>query len=206
MTQETCSLGGILTLGLGIPKGSLLDFETTGRPQKDTEHEVIALGYFDGNQIVVVQRRTSEKDLFYRDLVTRIGLLPKPFYSYNASFEQEIMRTELGIKTDGDEITDFMEPWKAKAEGKGVKWPKLDDLISEPSEYFGEQAIHNEDVPKLWKEYLSSGNPWILDSIMSHCLSDVLRELILLIGYPALEGDKGQPHLPPSNSESLNLW
>jgi len=171
------------TLALGLDRGSLIDFETTGIPGKDREHEVITLGYFHGNKLVVIQRKTREKELFYREIRDILQKLPKPFYSYNSRFEKDIMEKELGLKVRDSDFVDLMRPWKEKANLKGIKWPKLDELISEPEDYFSEEKISGKDVPGLWKAYLAGGTERLLKMIMEHCLSDVLREMILLIRY-----------------------
>lgn len=57
--------------------------------------------------------------------------------------------------------------------------PKLNDLISEPEDYFSEEKITGKDVPVLWKAYLAGGTERLVKMIMKHCLSDVLKEIIL---------------------------
>jgi hypothetical protein len=34
---------------------------------------------------------------------------------------------------------------------RGLKWPKLDELVSEPEEYFGEARVSGRDVPAIWR-------------------------------------------------------
>jgi uncharacterized protein YprB with RNaseH-like and TPR domain len=172
-----------VTLALGLDKGSLIDFETTGIPWKDKEHEVITLGYFYGNKLVIIQRKTKEKGLFYREIKQILQKLPRPFYSYNSKFEKAVMEIELGLKVKDSDFIDLMRPWKEKADKIDIKWPTLDDLISEPEDYFNEEKISGKDVPGLWKTYLSGGTERLLKMIMEHCLSDILREMILLIRY-----------------------
>lgn len=172
-----------MTLALGVEKGSLIDFETTGRPNIDKEHEVITLGYFHGNELVVIQRKSKEKDLFYDEIKRILRQLPKPFYSYNADFERSVMEGELGMEADPGDFVDIMRPWKNKAEKSGLKWPKLDELISEPEDYFKNNKISGKDIPGLWKAYLAGGTETLLRMIMEHSLSDLLRETILLVRY-----------------------
>ena len=76
-----------------------------------------------------------------------------------------------------------MKPWREKASRSGIKWPKLEELISEPEDNFRERKITGRDVPVLWKEYLETGSDNVLGRIMSHCLSDMLREIVLLVRY-----------------------
>jgi len=172
-----------ITLALGVKKGSLIDFETTGRPNIDKEHEVITLGYFHGNDVVIIQRKTKEHVAFYREIRGILQRLPKPFYSYNAEFEKSIMEMELNIKLRDYRLVDIMKPWRERANIDGLKWPKLDELISEPEDYFGKDKISGKDIPNLWKKYMTTGDINILKKIMEHSLSDILRETILLIRY-----------------------
>jgi len=171
------------SLALKIEDGSLIDFETTGVPRRDKEHEVITLGYLVDNKLVIIQRRTKGKKPFYREIIPILQKLPRPFYSYNSKFEKDIMNIELGIKVTDEDFIDLMKPWKEKANKKGLKWPKLDELITEPEEYFGEYKISGKDVPGLWKAFLAGASESLLNMIMEHCLSDILREMILLIRY-----------------------
>ncbi len=166
---------------LALPKGTLIDFETTGIPYKTPSHEIITLGYCFKNELVVLQRTTEEKEPFYTGLKQLLATLPKPFYAYNTCFERAIMQIELGLKVNGDDFVDIMNPYREKAEILNKKWPRLDDLISEPEDYFNEQKISGKDVPRLWEQYLISGNAALLEKIMGHCFSDVLRGLILVI-------------------------
>ncbi len=169
------------SLALAMPEGTLIDFETTGIPNKTREHEIITLGYFTENEVVVLQRVTKEKEPFYAELKNLLKTLPKPFYAYNACFERAIMEKELALKLSSAELIDIMQPFREKAEKLCIKWPRLDDLISEPEDYFREQKISGKNVPILWKQYLLSGNTQLLEKIMLHCMSDLLREWILLV-------------------------
>lgn len=172
-----------MTLALGVEVGSLIDFETTGRPRIDTEHEVITLGYFHGNEIVVIQRKSKGKIQFYSEVKDILKALPKPYYSYNSGFEMNVMSDELGMNVRPSDFVDIMKPWKTKAEKANLKWPKLDDLISEPEDYFKDNKISGKDVPGIWKAYLAGGTEILLGLIMEHSLSDLLRETVLLIRY-----------------------
>lgn len=172
-----------VTLAIGVPYGTLIDLETTGLPRADRHCEVITLGYLHGEELVVIQRKTKEKELFYGDLRGMLGELPRPFYAYNARFERELLSLELGTKVEDEALVDLMEPWRRKAEQRQTKWPKLDELISEPEDYFEEDKVCGKDIPGLWKAYLDTGDEKHLKAIMGHCLSDVLRSAILLLRY-----------------------
>ena len=172
-----------ISLAVTIQKGSLIDFETTGRPRRDGEHEVITVGYMEGDKVTITQRKAEEKTQFYEEVRHTLEGLSKPFFSYYADFEKSIFEMELGMSVRSDEFVDIMEPWKAKANDHGLKWPKLDELISEPEDYFEEHKISGKDVPAVWKRYLVTRDEKLVRSIMEHCLSDILREAILLIRY-----------------------
>ncbi len=172
-----------IVLNIGIHRGSIVDFETTGRPGRDAEHEVVTLGSICGDKVAILQRTSEDRTRFYAEVNNIIEGLPRPFFSYNSSFEQEIMRSELGLSFKSDDFVDIMSPWKAKAEDRGLKWPRLDELISEPEDYFKEQKISGGDVPKTWRSYLTTRDTKFLRMIMEHCLSDVLREAVLLFRY-----------------------
>ena len=175
-----------ITLAIGVERGSLIDIETTGLP-RDREHEVVSFGHITSNKLVIMCRRCKEKTPYYRELRETIRHLPKPFYAYNALyFEKPIMEEELGLQLPLDSWIDLMGPWRNKAGTLGLKWPKLEELISEPEKYFGEEQIRGKDCPGLWKAYLSTGNDKMLELIMQHNLSDLLRETILLLLHPEL--------------------
>jgi uncharacterized protein YprB with RNaseH-like and TPR domain len=168
---------------MAIEKGSLIDFETTGRPRIDGEHEVVTLGFMEGNKVIITQRKRGVKPAFYKEVKHIMSKLPKPYFSYNAEFERSIISEELGLPASSGDFIDIMEPWKQKAHHHGLKWPKLDELIGEPEDYFKEHKIRGKDVPSIWRTYLETGNETLLTVIMEHCLSDILREAILLIRY-----------------------
>lgn len=172
-----------ITLAISVRKGTIVDFETTGRPGIEATHEVITLGYLHGGKLVVIQRKTKEKAPFYEEFRGIFRRLPRPFYAYNAKFERELLNLELGIKVGDEALVDLMKPWRQKAEQRQKKWPKLDELISEPEDYFKEDKVRGEDIPGLWRIYLETRDEKHLKTIMGHCLSDVLRSAILLLRY-----------------------
>jgi uncharacterized protein YprB with RNaseH-like and TPR domain len=175
-----------IALALGVERGTLMDIETTGLP-RDREHEIVSFGYITSNKLVIMGRKSKEKTPYYRELRKIIQRLPKPFYAYNAlSFEKPIIEEELGLQLPLDSWVDLMIPWKTKATVVGLKWPALDELICEPEKYFGEGRITGKDCPGLWKAYLSTGSEKMLELIMQHNLSDLLRETILLLLHPEL--------------------
>ena len=181
--QRHSSFFASLSSPFSIWPGSLIDFETTGRPGLDPSHEVIALGYMVSAQAVVLGRMTADKSSFYGVLAPLLESLPRPFLAYNAPFEMAVMTEELGMQVAAEEFVDVMAPWRAKAESMGLKWPRLDELVSEPGEYFGEAHISGRDVPALWKEYLEERCEGAVRRIMEHCFSDLIREALLVVRH-----------------------
>ncbi|MGI0080594.1 MAG: ribonuclease H-like domain-containing protein [Nitrososphaerales archaeon] len=160
----------------------MIDFETTGFPWHNG-CEVVTLGYFSGNDVVITQRKTKDKIPFHKEISQILDGLHRPFYSYNTSFEKSVMKNVLGMDIRDGSLVDIMKPWKEKAEGKRLKWPKLDELISEPGDYFNDRKISGKDIPRLWGIYTKTGIESALTRIMEHCFSDMLREAILLLRY-----------------------
>ena len=117
-------------LMLGIPRGTLIDLETTGL---DVEHdEIVLFGYIQGSRLEIICRSSKEEAPFVAQLAALVATLPKPFYAYNLSFEKGFLRAK-GIEIDG---IDLFQPWKEKAEALCLKWPKLDELFSHAEHYF----------------------------------------------------------------------
>lgn len=181
------------TFAFAVTKGSLIDFETTGIPKIQQEHEVITLGYLEGNRAAIIQRTTKEKLQFYSEIRNILEELPKPYLAYNAGFEREVMEVELGMTPSLQDFIDIMEPWKAKANSMHpfLKGPKLDELIGEPYDYFREPKISGGDIPAIWRDYLTTLDERRLRPIMNHCLSDVSRETILHVVYESQIGVNG---------------
>lgn len=187
---------------VGVPKGSLIDLETTGLDALG--NELVTFGYIWGNTLRIIQRKCEESELvFVKRVKPILEKLPQPFYAYNTDFERDFIKTKFGITA---EFVDLMEPWKRKAEktpchqcgGKGMvsgricdhcfgrgrlKWPKLGELISEPGKYFGEKVIQGGDVPEFWDKYRKTRDFKYLLPIIQHCQIDLLRGLILLIHF-----------------------
>jgi uncharacterized protein YprB with RNaseH-like and TPR domain len=173
-------------LALSIEKGTLIDLETSGIPGKDLEHEITCLGYITSNNLVILVRKSQNKELFYREIRPIVKKLPKPFYGFKVDFEKKVIERELEIILKEDELIDLQQPYKIKANSLGLKWPKLDELISEPEKYFGDMQVRGKDCPGLWKGYLATGNENLLKMIMQHNLSDLLRETMLMLLHPEL--------------------
>jgi len=185
LIQKRNYLKNQVSLALGIEKGSLIDFETTGL-LKDKEHEIVGFGYIVANRLIILGRRSKEKGPYYSEIRRVIKKLPKPFYAYNVGFERGILGIELGISSETSRFIDLQTPWRSEADAKGLKWPKLDELIPEQEEHFEGIRIGGKDIPGLWKAYLSSDSENLLRMIMQHNLADLLRETILLLLHPEI--------------------
>jgi len=174
-----------LSLALSVEKGSIVDFETTGLLHQN-EHEIVGFGHITSSRLVLLGRKAREKGRFYSEVRRIMRELPMPYYAYNAAFDRGIMEIELGIHVNPKRFICLQDPWRSKAEKRRMKWPKLDELISEPAEYFNEPRVRGEDVPRLWKEFLREGTDSPIRKIMQHNLSDLLREAVLLLLHPRL--------------------
>jgi len=162
---------------LGIPRGTLIDLETTGL---DAERdEIVLFGYIQGSRLEIICRNSEQEAPFILQLAELVPKLPRPFYAYNLSFEKGFLRAK-GIDIEG---VDLFQPWKEKAEALSLKWPKLDELFSHAERYFNEPVISGKDVPGLWQKFLHTKEDAYLHQIIKHNESDLLRELYLLVYY-----------------------
>jgi uncharacterized protein YprB with RNaseH-like and TPR domain len=164
-------------LAVGIAKGCLLDFETTGLDPATSE--VITFGYIVGSTLTILQRRDASPS-FDREVRELLESLPEPLFAYNSSFEEKFARMKYGVSR---KFGDVMGPWKRRADAEGVKWPKLDELLPDPETYFGDEITSGAQVPALWREFLQSGNDGLLTKIVRHNEIDLLRELMLLVRF-----------------------
>ena len=175
------SVSARMDLLVGISKGTLTDIETTGLNEK--RDEIITLGFISGNRLSVIQRNVKSKEPFYREIRSVLSKLPRPFYAYNASFEEGFFKTQLGLRV---KMVDIMKPWREMANHKTRKWPKLDELVSEPEMYFDVTRISARDIPSLWDAFLSNKDDRLLEIPLRHNRADLLRELYLLVQYSHL--------------------
>ena len=161
----------------------MIYFRQHGLPSDRANSRIITLGLSQKTMSSITQRKCANKLPFYSEIMKILGTLPKPFYSYNISFERN-NEIGTGIICLSD-FVDLMDLWKEKAESKGMQWPSLDDLVSEPEDYFHEFKTTGENVPRAWKRYVRSGFKFEapVRGIMDHCFSDILRESILLLRY-----------------------
>ncbi len=162
---------------LGIPRGTLIDLETTGLDME--RDEIVLLGYIQGSCLEIICRSSEDEAPFILQIAELIPRLPRPFYAYNLPFEKGFLRAK-GIDIEG---VDLFQPWKAKAEALCLKWPKLDELFSHAERYFNEPVISGKDIPGLWRKFLSTKDDAYLQQIIKHNESDLLRELYLLVYY-----------------------
>lgn len=164
-------------LAVSIPRGTLIDIETTGL---DTSRdEIVLFGYIKGSHLEIICRSSKEETPFIAQIVDLVPNLPQPFYAYNFAFEKAFLKAK-GIHIEG---IDLFRPWKEKAEALCLKWPKLDELLSPVEHYFNEPVVSGKDVPFIWQKFLETGDESFLQQIMRHNESDLLRELYLLIHY-----------------------
>jgi len=181
ITKINDTLTSKIDLLVGVWNGSVIDIETTGlNPASD---EIVTLGFIEDNKLQIIQRTSKDKAEYYKELKEVVTNLKAPFYAYNGSFEKRFLHTQLGIEK---EVVDVFAPWRKMAESRGQKWPKLDDLVSEPEIYLDMPRITGRDCPILWKNFLQTKDRDLLTPIMEHNKSDILRTLFLLIQYPEL--------------------
>lgn len=175
------SLISKIDLLVGFWEGSVIDIETTGLDHHNDE--IVTFGFITDNTLQIIQRTAKDKTEYYAELKEIVSNLKDPFYAYNAPFEDRFIQGQLGIKK---EVVDVFKPWKTMAESKGQKWPKLDDLVSEPEIYLKMPRITGKECPRLWENYCQTKDSNHLIPIMEHNKSDILRTLFLLIQYPEL--------------------
>lgn len=164
-------------LMVSIPRGTLIDIETTGL--NSNYDEIVVFGYVQGSRLEILCRTSREEEPFIAQVAELVSVLPKPFYAYNLSFEESFLKAR-GIGIRG---IDLFRPWKEKAEALKLKWPKLDELLSHAEHYFNEPVISGKDVPMLWERFLETRDEDYLQQIIRHNESDLLRELYLLVYY-----------------------
>ncbi len=139
-------------LMLGIPKGTLIDLETT---DLNVDHdEIVLFGYIQGSSLEITCRNPEEEATFIVQLAELVPTLPRPFYAYNLAFEKGFLQAR-GIDIEG---VDLFQPWKEKAEALYLKWLKLDELFSHKEDYFNEPVISGKGVPLLWQRFLYTGD------------------------------------------------
>ncbi len=164
-------------LMVSIPRGTLIDIETTGLDKGCDE--IVVFGYIQGSCIEILCRTSRDEEPFVAQIAKLVLQLPRPFYAYNLSFEREFLRAK-GMAIEG---IDLFQPWREKADRLGLKWPKLDELFCHAEQYFNERVVSGKDVPSLWDRFLETGERDYLQQIIRHNESDLLRELFLLVYY-----------------------
>ena len=116
-------------------------------------------------------------------MLRAVGGLPRPLYAYNSEFEEGFLKAQLGMRV---KMKDLMKPWREMANHRAIKWPKLDELVSEPEMYFDTTRVSARDIPSLWDAYLSNRDEKLIELPLKHNRADLLRELYLLVQYPHL--------------------
>jgi hypothetical protein len=170
------------TMPVGLFEGSIVDIETTGREPETSE--LVTYGCLVNNQMRVLQRVEASEREFCQSVHDEIALLTTPIYAYNAGFDAGYLSSKLG---DDIKLMDIMDPWKARAEKEGLKWPSLDDLAAVPREYFGERQMQARAVPLIWSRYLESADMRLLSQIVRHVMED-LRQALYVLTFMDIEG------------------
>jgi len=62
-----------------------------------------------------------------------INGLSEPLFAYKLQFEHDFIKQQLGMHIQG---YDLMEKWRKKADDMNMKWPRLDELVTHPHEYY----------------------------------------------------------------------
>ena len=159
-------------------QGTVVDLETTAFALPG---DILTYGFLTGDTITVFQRTDASaqgKLDFEEEMKKWPEQFPRPFYSYNAEFEEKW----TGVKFDFD----LMKPWRdecsrSEANGLKVKWPKVSELVSAPHDYFAKQKeFLGHQVPLLWQQYAQSGEQDFLKEIVFHNVCDLKREACLL--------------------------
>ncbi len=186
--------------------GTIIDLETSALEPQDGD--ILTFGYFTSGVAKVCQLAKTDKDSadkFKQSVIETMKFLPRPFYAYNASFEEKWLNTKFDI--------DLFDNWKkiaggTKKEGhkwcyvhrwvknneenvcqfcqrplwNDPKWPRAEELVSLPHKYFGiEIEAMGKDIPPIWYEYKQTGNRELLNKIVYHNLYDIIREACLLL-------------------------
>ena len=91
---------------VSIPKGTLIDIETTGL-NWDYD-EIVLFGYVEGNCLMIICRTSEEEEPFIAQIANLIPKLSKPFYAYNFSFEKSFLKAK-GIDKGGGRLVPALE-------------------------------------------------------------------------------------------------
>ena len=180
------SFRSIVKLPFSITGGSLIDFETVGIPGRRTVQDIVTFGYIVGSEVTIVQRKSRDKTRYYELVRQIVNGLPRPFYSNNVPFELSVIKEELSLSISLRHFVNIMEPYKTRAEKLGLNWPKPEELVSEPEDYFKERKVPDNNVLQLWSTFLKTGKRQFLKPIMNHCRSDIMREATILL-YSSLQ-------------------
>jgi len=138
--------------------GTIIDIETTGLPEEGAE--VITLGTVSGSELQILQR-TDEED-FSKTIKPILLRLPRPFYAFNKSFEERMLRVPIERELQA-------ESYEKKARAIAVS------RLPDP---FSGNGFHAIDA---WHKYVATKKLHFLAPIMDHNESDLLLETCLLI-------------------------
>ena len=116
--------------------GTIIDVETTGLHRESGE--LITFGFFYAGVATVMQRsdETSEGRIAFENTVAKkLASLPKPFYAYNAGFEQAWLQTSFEV--------DLLQRYKEiceKSSRPGFLWCPQHNWINASDALEGEVA------------------------------------------------------------------
>jgi len=152
-----------------LPKGSMIDVETTGL-NPETE-DIITMGILQKDRAVVHQLTTPPYEPFKTYCHNKADRTPLPRYSYNTGFESQF----LNIKEGWHDLTQYRER-------HGYDWHNSDydpyyrvHLDECTFSVFKEPNMRGADIPHTWQEWLTTHKPETLSRITLHCLADLLR-------------------------------
>lgn len=149
-----------------LPRGALIDIETTGlNPEAD---DIITMGILQKDRAVIHQLTKPSYELFKAVCESKAIRTPKPRYVYNARFES----TFLNIKEGWHDLRQYAERDYEDPERGPYYRMRLDQCTFS---VFKEPNIKGADVPHTWQEWLTTQKPETLSQITLHNLADLLR-------------------------------
>lgn len=138
--------------------GTLIDIETNGLPAEDTK--LLTLGIVSGDRLEIIQRTNEGKFNSYAR--QRLKNLPRPFYAFNKTFEEEM----LDIKIDRELQSEQFEKKREAIKISGLPDP------------FDGQGYK---VVSAWNNYITIGDKQQLGLIMDHNEACLLLEACLAL-------------------------
>ena len=144
-----------------VLRGTVIDVETTGLPNRNSE--LVTLGWVSGDVLQIIQK-TVEED-FLEIALKRLEKCPRPYYAFNKAFEKHF----LGIEIDNE-----LQAYEYESKRKAIQIAGL------PDPYDG-KGVH---VVEAWNKYCSTGDERHLKPIMLHNQACLLFETCLVLVGP----------------------